>query len=61
MSRIGLIALFFVTTIFTNTQEIPVQFALKDTAGIELSNRSIDVHTSFTSDTLAIAHEHQKT
>ena len=45
MSRIGLIALFFVTTIFKNTQEIPVQFALTDTAGIELPNRSIAVRT----------------
>ena len=35
MSRIGLIALFILTTIFTNAQEIPVQFALTDTAGIE--------------------------
>lgn len=61
MSRIGLIALFILTTIFTNAQEIPVQFALTDTAGIELPNRSIAVRTSFTSDTLAIAPEYQET
>jgi len=61
MSRIGLIVLFIVTTIFTNAQEIPVQFALTDTAGIELPNRSIAVRTSFTSDTLASAPEYQET
>ena len=43
------------------SQQIPFQFALTDTAGIELPNRSISVRTTFTTDTLSFQPEYQET
>ena len=43
------------------SQQIPFQFALTDTAGIELPNRTISVRTTFTTDTLSFQPEYQET
>jgi len=42
-------------------QQIPIQFALTDTAGIELENRTVDVKATLTSDTTSFTPEYQET
>lgn len=55
-----LAALLFISTIAVS-QQIPIQFALTDTAGIELQNRTVDVKATLTSDTTSFSPEYQET
>lgn len=55
-----LTALLFISTIAVS-QQIPIQFALTDTAGIELQNRTVDVKATITSDTTSFLPEYQET
>jgi hypothetical protein len=58
--RFRLLALLIFTSAIVAGQQIPIQFALTDTAGIELENRTVDVKATFTSDTVSIYPEYQE-
>lgn len=55
-----LAALLFISTIAVS-QQIPIQFALTDTAGIELQNRTVNIKATLTSDTTSFTPEYQET
>ena len=55
-----LTALLFISTIAVS-QRIPIQFALTDTAGIELQNRTVNIKATLTSDTTSFSPEYQET
>jgi len=57
--QLTLVLFSFCTALLS--QQIPIQFALTDTAGIELPNRTINVKTTLTSDTTSFAPEYQET
>ena len=61
MFRFRLLALLIFTSAIVAGQQIPIQFALTDTAGIELENRTVNVKATFTSDTTSFAPEYQET
>ena len=61
MSRYQLTLVLFSFCTALLSQQIPIQFALTDTAGIELPNRTINVKTTLTSDTTSFAPEYQET
>ena len=61
MSRFQLTLVLFSLCTALLSQQIPIQFALTDTAGIELPNRTINVKTTLTSDTTSFAPEYQET
>ena len=61
MSRFQLTLVLFSFCTALLSQQIPIQFALTDTAGIELPNRTINVKTTLTSDTTSFAPEYQET
>ena len=53
--------LFLLLSLSAVGQQIPIQFALTDTAGIELQNRTVDVKATLTSDTTSFSPEYQET
>jgi hypothetical protein len=59
--RFRLLALLIFTSAIVAGQQIPIQFALTDTAGIELENRTVDVKATLTSDTTSFTPEYQET
>ena len=61
MFRFRLLALLMFTSAVAAGQQIPIQFALTDTAGIELENRTVDVKATLTSDTTSFTPEYQET
>lgn len=61
MFRFRLLALLIFTSAIVAGQQIPIQFALTDTAGIELENRTVDVKATLTSDTTSFTPEYQET
>ena len=61
MFRFRLLALLIFTSAIVAGQQIPIQFALTDTAGIELENRTVDVKATLTSDTTSFTLEYQET
>ena len=61
MYRFRLYLLFVVLALSAVGQQIPIQFALTDSAGIELQNRTIDVKATLTSDTVSVTPEYQET
>ena len=61
MSRFRLLAaLLFISTLAVS-QQIPIQFALTDTTGIELQNRTVNIKATLTSDTTSFTPEYQET
>ena len=61
MYRLRLHLLFFLLSLSTVGQQIPIQFALTDSSGIELQNRTVDVKATLTSDTTSFYPEYQET
>ena len=61
MFRLRLHLLFLLLSLSAVGQQIPIQFALTDTAGIELQNRTVDVKATLTSDTTSFSPEYQET
>lgn len=61
MYRLRLPLLFLLLSLSAVGQQIPIQFALTDTAGIELQNRTVDVKATLTSDTISFSPEYQET
>lgn len=61
MFRFRLLALLIFTSAIVAGQQIPIQFALTDTAGIELENRTVGVKATLTSDTTSFTPEYQET
>ena len=61
MYHLRLHLLFLLLSLSAVGQQIPIQFALTDTAGIELQNRTVDVKATLTSDTTSFSPEYQET
>ena len=61
MYRLRLHLLFLLLSLSAVGQQIPIQFALTDTAGIELQNRTVDIKATLTSDTTSFSPEYQET
>lgn len=61
MYHLRLPLLFLLLSLSAVGQQIPIQFALTDTAGIELQNRTVDVKATLTSDTTSFSPEYQET
>jgi hypothetical protein len=59
--RLRLHLLFLLLSLSAVGQQIPIQFALTDTAGIELQNRTVNVKATLTSDTASFSPEYQET
>ena len=61
MYRLRLHLIFLLLSLSAVGQQIPIQFALTDTAGIELQNRTVDIKATLTSDTTSFSPEYQET
>lgn len=61
MSRFRLLTLLLLLSTICVGQQIPIQFALTDTTGIELQNRTVSIKATLTSDTTSITPEYQET